>query len=62
MDNPQQDSWGGDQSPVRLEKKVVAQAGMDQEWEEAQKRIRITEQRAVSQAKQGYQDIPMLID
>lgn len=43
------DGWGGSTGRHDSETvKVQQQVGMDQEWEEAQHRIRVTEQRAVS--------------
>jgi hypothetical protein len=42
------DGWGGSRSMDRRETKAVTSSGMDQDWEEAQKRIKVTEQRAVS--------------
>lgn len=42
------DGWGGAASRNQNEDTVQRQAGMDEEWEEAQRRIRVTEERAVS--------------
>jgi hypothetical protein len=41
------DGWGGEHISTTREV-PVAQTGMDQDWEEAQRRIRVTEERAVS--------------
>lgn len=41
------DEWGGSRS-VHVPQEPVAQSGMDQDWQAAQKRIRVTEERAVS--------------
>jgi hypothetical protein len=42
------DGWGGSRTMDRRETTAVTSSGMDQDWEEAQKRIKVTEQRAVS--------------
>ena len=42
------DGWGRSIPMERGEETKNTQVGMDQEWEEAQKRIKVTEQRAVS--------------
>jgi hypothetical protein len=44
------DGWGGSRSMGRRETTAVTSSDMDQDWEEAQKRIKVTEQRAVSLA------------
>jgi hypothetical protein len=45
------DGWGGSRSMDRRETTAVTSSDMDQDWEEAQKRIKVTEQRAVSLVK-----------
>jgi hypothetical protein len=41
------DGWGGSRSMNGRETSAAASSGMDQDWEAAQKRIQVTEQRAV---------------
>jgi hypothetical protein len=47
------DGWGGSRVMDRLETSAVTSSDMDQDWEEAQKRIKVTEQRAVSLKELG---------
>lgn len=44
----EEDGWGASHSMDRRETSAVTSSGMDQDWEEAQKRIQVTELRAVS--------------
>jgi hypothetical protein len=50
------DGWGGSRSMDRREITAVTSSDMDQDWEEAQKRIKVTEQRAVSLANYAVWD------
>jgi hypothetical protein len=42
-----EDGWGGGQSQNQARAEIPQKSGMDEDWEEAQKRIRVTEARAV---------------
>ena len=48
------DGWGGSRGMDRRGPSAVTSSGMDQDWEEAQKRIKVTEQRAVSFVRSYY--------
>jgi len=52
-DSGEGDGWGGSRNMDRREPLAVTASGMDQDWEEAQKRIQVTEQRAVGIVNSG---------